>query len=56
MWNNSLKVLTREYCKKGGGILECCRKEFYYELLDFTKAGRFKPSVRMSLLTVKFVM
>lgn len=32
-----------------------CRKGFYCELLDCTKAGRFKPSVRMRLLMVKFV-
>lgn len=53
MWNNSLKVLTHEYCKKGGVLLELKRR-FYYDFLDCTKAGRLRSSVRMSPLTVNF--
>lgn len=45
MWNNSLKVLTPEYYKKGGVLLEL-KKGFYYDFLDYTKAGRFRSSVR----------
>lgn len=54
MWNNSLKVLTHEYCKKVGVLLEL-KKGFYYDFLDYTKAGRFRSNVRMSLLTVTFL-
>lgn len=53
MWNNSLKVLTPEYYKKGGVLLEL-KKGFYYDFLDYIKAGRFRSSVRMSPLTVKY--
>lgn len=52
MWNNSLKVLTHEYCKKGGVLLDL-KRGFYSDFLDYTKAGRFRFSVRMSPLTVK---
>lgn len=52
MWNNSLKVLTHEYCKKDGVLLEL-KKGFYCDFLGYTNAGRFS-SVRMSPLTVNF--
>lgn len=54
MWNNSFKVLTHEYCKRGGVLLEL-KKGFYCDFLDYTEAGRFRPSVRMSPLTVNFL-